>query len=106
MEFILLKQAQRELKSLPKNILIDMFALFEDLASGKKLSMPISRPLPSISKGLHELRLSDRSGEYRVFYVFKVSDSIYVLHICHKKKQTIDRKTQKLLNQRIRNLES
>ncbi len=90
------------MKDAPKDILIDVFALFDDLAAGKKLSMPISRPLPLISKGLHELRLSGRAGEYRVFYVVKVSDAIYVIHATSKKKQALDRQTADLLKQRIR----
>ncbi len=105
MQVVVLKQAERELKDAPKNILIDIFALFDDLAAGIKLSMPISRPLPSIGKNLHELRLSGRAGEYRVFYVVKVSDAIYVIHATSKKKQAIDRQTADLLKQRMRSLD-
>ena len=79
--------------------------LFDDLAAGKKLSMPISRPLPLINKGLHELRLSGRAGEYRIFYVIKVDDAIYVIHASSKKKQALDRQTADLLKQRIRSLD-
>jgi hypothetical protein len=53
-EVVVLKQAQRELKDAPKDIIADVFALFDDLMAGKKLGMPISRPLPSVGKGLHE----------------------------------------------------
>jgi phage-related protein len=103
-EVVILKQAERELKEAPKDVLIDIFALFDDLAVGKKLSLPISRPLPSIGKGLHELRLSGRAGEYRVFYVVKVSDGIYVIHATSKKKMSLDRQTADLLKQRMRSL--
>jgi phage-related protein len=82
-----------------------VFALFDELAKGRKLGMPISRPLPSIGKGLNELRLSGRAGEYRVFYVIKVGDAIYVILATNKKKQSIDRQTTELLKQRMRNLE-
>lgn len=104
MEIVVLKQAERELKYAPKDVLIDVFALFDDLASGKKLSMPISRPLPSIGKDLHELRLSGRAGEYRVFYVVRAPHAIYVIYASSKKKQTLDRHTADLLKQRIRSL--
>jgi phage-related protein len=63
--------------------------------------MPISRPLASISKGLHELRLSSRSGEFRVFYFIRVGDSIYIVHAGSKKKQAIDKRTSDLLKKRI-----
>ena len=104
MEIVILKQAKRELRNAPQDIVQDVFALFEDLAAGKMLSMPISRPLPSIARGLHELRLSGERGEYRVFYVIRVGDAIYVIHATEKKKNELDRKTADLLRTRIRSL--
>ena len=95
MDVVILKQAKRELEDAPKDIIADVFALFDDLMAGKNLGMPISRPLPSIAKGLHELR---------VFYVIKVGDAIYVLHATEKKKQKIDRRTEELLKTRIRSI--
>lgn len=105
MNLIVLKQARKELQEAPKDIIQDVFALFEDLMAGKMLSMPISRPLSSIAKGLHELRLSGRSGEYRVFYVIKVGAAIYVLHATGKKSQKTDRRTIELIKSRLRSLE-
>lgn len=106
MRVVVLKQAERELRNAPKGILIDVFALFDELAAGRKLGLPVSRPLPSIGKGLHELRLSSRAGEYRVFYVIKVLDAVYVIHAASKKKMSLDRKTADLLRQRIKGLEN
>ena len=85
-------------------MIIDAYSLFEDLENGKKLSMPISKPLPSIYKGLHELRLNYKDGIYRIFYIFKVNDTIYVLHATKKKTQKIDKKTKDLLLKRIGSL--
>lgn len=102
MEVIITIQAERELKNAPKDILVDVFALFDDLAAGKKLSMPICRPLYSIYKGLYELRLSSRSGEYRIFYILSAPDAIYVLLAMSKKKQKLDHRVVDLLKQRIR----
>jgi phage-related protein len=104
-QIVVLKQAQRELKDLPKEAAEDVFALFEELTLGRSLLMPISRPLPSIAKGLHELRLSGRGGEFRVFYVTRVGDAIYVLHAVQKKKQELDKKTRELLLTRLRSIE-
>ena len=104
MEIVILKQAKRELQDAPKNILYDVFALFDDLAEGKYLSMPISRPLPSIAKGLHELRLSGKAGEYRIFYIIRISSAIYILHANQKKTEKIDKRTINLIKSRIRNL--
>lgn len=104
MEIVVLKQAKRELRDAPPDVIQDVFALFDDLATGKMLSMPISRPLPSIAKGLHELRLSGERGEFRVFYVIRVGNAIYVIHATEKKKNELDRKTVELLKTRIRSL--
>lgn len=104
MEIVILKQAKKELRDAPPDVIQDVFALFDDLAAGKMLFMPISRPLPSIARGLHELRLSGERGEYRVFYMIRVGDAIYVLHATEKKKNEIDKKTAELLKARIRSL--
>jgi hypothetical protein len=37
MELIVLTQAQRELKDAPRDVVEDIFALFDDLAAGKHL---------------------------------------------------------------------
>lgn len=102
MDIVVLKQAERELKDFPLEVRIDVQSLFERLLEGETLSMPISRPLGSIAKGLHELRLSYKAGEARVFYAIKVGDAIYVLHAVQKKKQEVDKKTRELLIQRMK----
>jgi phage-related protein len=104
MELVVLKQAVRELKDCPKEIKLNIYSLLEEILNGKSLQMPISRSLYSIHKGLHELRLSSRSGEYRVFYYIKVNESVYVLHAADKKKQTIDQRTIELLIKRIKGI--
>ena len=104
MKVFVLRQAERELAAAPIEVRADVLALFEDLEAGKNLSMPISRPLPSIAKGLHELRLSYRAGEYRVFYVIKVGTAIYVLHATSKKTQRMDKRITEVIHARLRSL--
>jgi phage-related protein len=104
MNLIVINQAKRELSEAPKDIIEDVFALFDDLMAGKQLGMPISRPLPSIFKGLHELRLSGRAGEYRVFYVTGKKVGIFVIHAREKKTKKTDQRTIHLLKKRIREL--
>lgn len=105
MEIVILKQALRELRDAPRGLKEDIASLFEDLRAGKHLSLPISRPLPSIAKGLHELRLSSREGEYRVFYIIKIGSAVYVLHGTKKKTEKTDRQTIELLKLRIRSID-
>jgi len=57
------------------------------LAEGENPGMPISRPMPVVDHGVHELRIKDRSGQYRVFYYTKKADAILIFHFFKKKTQ-------------------
>jgi phage-related protein len=46
------------------------------------------KPMPSVGKGVQEIRLWDESGTYRVIYTAKIRDAVYVLHAFQKKTQT------------------
>lgn len=101
MDLLVLRQAEREMSDTPEDIKQDLFSLFDSLLNGVKLSLPISRPLFSIVGGLHELRLSGRSGEYRVFYLIR-PDAIYILHSMKKKTQKMSIQTINLLKARAK----
>ena len=45
------------------------------------------KPMESVGRGVREIRIRDESGIYRVMYVAKFSDAIYVLHCFQKKTQ-------------------
>jgi len=47
---------------LPAEIRADLADALARLDAGLSLSMPLSRPMPAIGPGVHELRLRDRSG--------------------------------------------
>lgn len=49
------------------------------------------RPMPDVGPGVFEMRLSG-TGEYRVFYVAKFEEAVYVLH-CFDKKTRATRRT-------------
>jgi phage-related protein len=61
--------------------LTELFAL---LGEGENLGMPVSRPIPTIDHGVHELRVKDQSGQYRVFYYTKRADAILIFHFFKK----------------------
>ena len=44
------------------------------------------KPMPSVWAGVYEIRIHE-DGEFRVFYVAKRADAIYVLHAFRKKTQ-------------------
>lgn len=45
------------------------------------------KAMPSIGKGVEELRIWDESGTYRVIYMARINDAVYVLHAFQKKTQ-------------------
>lgn len=55
---------------------------------GESLGLPVSRPMPVIANGAHELRIKDRSGQYRIFYFTKHKDAVPVFHFLKKKTET------------------
>ncbi|MEI8347702.1 MAG: type II toxin-antitoxin system RelE/ParE family toxin [Pseudomonadota bacterium] len=68
-----------------KSKLVELFGL---LTKGMNLGMPVSRPMPVIANGAHELRLKSREGQYRVFYYTKHAEAILIFHAFKKKTQT------------------
>ncbi len=48
--------------------------------------------MPAIGKGAEEIRVRDESGAYRVIYVARRRDAVYVLHAFQKKTQATSRR--------------
>jgi len=92
---------QKEVEALSELIRGDLADALAKLDVGLKLSMPLSRPMSSIGKGVHELRLKDRSGIYRVFYALVVSGRVYVLHSFKKTKGQTPEKVKKIVRKRL-----
>jgi phage-related protein len=64
--------------------------------------MPFSRPMPSIGRGVHELRLKDRSGQYRVVYALVLRGSVHVLHAFKKTTQATPQRNIAVAKRRLR----
>lgn len=43
------------------------------------------KPMKTVGSGTYEIRIKESGDEYRVFYVAKFGDTIYVLHAFQKK---------------------
>ena len=57
--------------------------------------------MPSIGKGVEEIRLWDESGTYRVIYTARLRDAVYVLHAFQKKTQAIPKRDIEVARQRL-----
>jgi phage-related protein len=60
------------------------------------------RPLPSIGAGVYELRDQDERAWYRVVYLSRINDVIYVLHCFEKKSREMPRKDFEKAKQRLK----
>lgn len=47
--------------------------------------------MPSLGQGVEEIRVADDSGAYRVIYVARRAEAVYVLHAFQIKTQTTAR---------------
>ena len=60
------------------------------------------KPMSSVGPGACEIRVRDPSGAYRVIYVAKFADAVYVLHAFQKKTRKTARADLELAMQRYR----
>jgi phage-related protein len=44
------------------------------------------KPMQTIGAGVHEIRVSEKGDQYRLIYIAKFVEAIYVLHVITKKK--------------------
>jgi len=82
----------------------EMGFLLRQLQEGEVLSLPHSRPMPSIGGRCHELRVNDQNKTWRLFY-FLDSDAIVILEIGEKKTQKTPQATITVCQKRLKNYE-
>jgi len=71
-----------------KEARIEAGFLLRRLQNGELLSMPASRPLPSIGSNCHELRVADRDAIWRIVY-YVALDAVVILEVFSKKTRTL-----------------
>jgi phage-related protein len=80
---------------------IEAGSLLRRLQKGENLSMPHSRPMPSIGKRCHELRIDDADATWRIIYRID-PDAIVILEVFQKKTRQTPKKVIEVCQQRIR----
>ncbi len=85
------------LKSFPADVKQDIGAALRKLQQGE---VPTNiRPMKSVGPGVFEVKEQDARAWYRVIYLSKVKDTIYVLHCFEKasgKTEKVDLETARL----------
>jgi phage-related protein len=78
------------LKTWPRDVQRDVGLSLRNLQEGERPTLP-ARPMQSIGQGVFELKAEDDAAWYRVIYLSRIEDTIYVLDSFTKK----TRKTEK-----------
>ena len=68
------------------------------------LSPDDAKDMPSIGAGVVELRIWDEAGTFRVVYLAKLADAVYVLHCFQKKTQQTAKRDIDLAKKRLKDL--
>jgi phage-related protein len=58
------------------------------------------KPMPSVGKGVEEPRVRDESGAFRVIYIARLPQAVFVLHAFRKKTRTTARKDIEIARER------
>lgn len=95
---------QETIRSFPIEIKKALGKAILELQHGVSLGMPLSKTMPSVAKGAHELRLKEKDGIYRVFYFTKVGDKILIFHAFQKKTQRTPKKDIDLAKKRLKEM--
>ncbi|MDH3748705.1 MAG: type II toxin-antitoxin system RelE/ParE family toxin [Gammaproteobacteria bacterium] len=61
------------------------------------------KPMPTVGRGVREIRIH-HEGQYRVIYVAKFDDAVYVLHAFHKKTQKTRKQDIEIARRRLKKI--
>ena len=84
-----------------ENARIEAGYLLRQLQKGMTLSLPQSRPMPSIGTNSHELRINDENLTWRIIYKI-YADTILILEVFEKKTSKIPKSIIDTCKQRIK----
>ena len=62
------------------------------------------KPMPSIGKGVEEIRVRNETGAFRVVYTARLAEAVYVLHAFQKKTQATAKRDIDLAVERFKEL--
>ena len=87
------------------NARIEAGYLLRQVQKGIKLSLPQSRPMPSIGPRCHELRINDENLTWRIIYRI-YTDAILILEVFEKKTNKTPKSIIDICKQRINRYEA
>jgi phage-related protein len=101
---VIVPACEREITALPNEVRADLADALARVDAGLMLSMPLSRPLPTVGRGVHEIRLKDRSGQYRVIHALVWRGVVHVLHAFKKTTQATSHRDIEIARKRLKEI--
>ena len=88
----------KRLREFPEDVRQDAGYQLDKLQRG--LQPDDFKPMPTIGKGVEEIRLWDDSGTFRVIYTARLKEMVVVLHVFQKRTQATSRRDMELARHR------
>ena len=88
-----------DLRQFPEDVRKDAGFQLYRLQSG--LEAADWKPMSELGRGVEEIRLRHVSGSYRVIYLARVEETVYVLHCFHKKTQQTTGHDKQIVRSRL-----
>ena len=97
-----LGDSQKALRGFPKDARLSAGRQLDKVQKGE---MPDDfKAMPEIGKGVEEIRVWEESGAFRVIYVARLADAVYVLHAFQKKTRETSKRDIETAKQRYNRL--
>jgi phage-related protein len=80
---------------------LEVGQLLRRLQQADKIGMPHSRPMPSVARRCHEIRIIDGAATWRILYRVD-SDAIIVLEVFSKKTRSTPKRIIDICRKRLR----
>lgn len=97
--------SQKDLLGFPKEVRQDAGYQLHLVQTGQD---PLNfSPLPHLGRGVMEIRVDEDTDTYRVIYVAKLEEAVYVLHCFQKKSKkgkTIPKRDEEVIKQRYKDM--
>jgi len=97
-----LGDSRKALQKFPDDVRLDAGRQLARVQKGK--SADDFKPMPSIGKGVEEIRIWEASGTYRIVYTARLADTVYVLHAFQKKTRATSPRDIEIARERFRQL--
>jgi phage-related protein len=97
-----LGDSRKALREFPKDARQEAGYQLERIQAG--LPAEDFKPMHPIGAGVEEIRISQESGAYRVIYMARLAEAVYVIHAFQKKTRATSQRDIEVAHERFRQL--